>query len=100
MSRGSRGAEAPPLHHIRPRGGRECVYGTFTASSPEASGALQFVLSSWVAAATPESGAAATVLADGTHQLSVCDPGPSATIPPRTGPAADLVARQLSRLGG
>jgi hypothetical protein len=82
------------------RGGRACVYGTFTAPTPEAGQILQFALASWVAGAPPEATAAAVVLPDGTQQLSTCDPGVTTTVVPRTGVANELVARQIARLGG
>ena len=59
---------------------------------------INVVTQAWVAAAPPEANASATVLADGTVQLSTCDPGEVAAILPRPGVPAELVARQVALL--
>jgi hypothetical protein len=83
------------------RGAQQCVYGTFTAASPDSLGVLQISLIAWAELAPTQAGASATTLADGvTVQLVTCDPGtgPDATRAPDV--AAGLIARQLARLAG
>ena len=73
------------------RGAQQCVYGTFTAATPEALGVLQVSAVAWAALAPAAAGAQATTLADGvTVQLSMCDPG--------TAPNADPHSRRGHRL--
>jgi hypothetical protein len=82
------------------RGAQQCVYGTFTAASPDALGVLQISAVAWAELAPTQAGASATTLADGvTVQLVTCDPGtgPDATRTPDV--AAALIARQITRLG-
>jgi hypothetical protein len=82
------------------RGAQQCVYGTFTSTTPEALGVLQVAAVAWAALAPVQAGAQATTLADGvTVQLSTCDPGAGAapTRMPDVAPA--LVTRQIARLG-
>ena len=67
------------------RGAQQCVYGTFTATTPETLGVLQVSAVAWAGLAPAAAGAQATTLADGvTVQLSTCDPGtaPNATRSP------------------
>jgi hypothetical protein len=81
------------------RGAQQCVYGTFSAATPEALGVLQVAAVSWAGLAPVAAGAQATTLADGvTVQLSACDPGtaPNPTRSPDVGAA--LVTRQIARL--
>jgi hypothetical protein len=80
------------------RGEQACVYATFNGANPDATNALALVTQAWVAAAPPEAGASTAVLDDGTVQLVTCDPGPAPAILPRTGAAAELVARQVAAL--
>jgi hypothetical protein len=80
------------------RGEQACAYATFTGANPDATNALAIVAQAWVAAAPPEAGASTAVLDDGTVQLVSCDPGPAPAILPRTGAAAELVARQVAAL--
>ena len=81
------------------RGAQQCVYGTFTAATPDALPVLQISAVAWAELAPTQAGASATTLADGvTVQLVTCDPGtgPDAT---RTPDVADaLIARQIARL--
>jgi len=81
------------------RGAQQCVYGTFTATTPETLGVLQVAAVAWAGLAPAAAGATATTMADGvTVQLSTCDPGtaPNPTRSPDV--AAALVARQVARL--
>ncbi len=81
------------------RGAQQCVYGTFTATSPEAFLVLQVSAAAWAQLAPPQAGASATTLADGvTVQLVACDPGtgPNPTRTPDV--ASTLIARQIARL--
>ena len=81
------------------RGAQQCVYGTFTATTPETLSVLQVSAVAWAGLAPVAAGAQATTLADGvTVQLSACDPGtgPNPTRTPDV--ASALVARQIARL--
>jgi hypothetical protein len=81
------------------RGAQQCVYGTFSPTTPEMLGVLQAAAVSWVGLAPIQAGAQATTLADGvTVQISTCDPGtgPNTTRTPHL--ASALVDRQVARL--
>jgi hypothetical protein len=81
------------------RGAQQCVYGTFTAATPEVLGVLQIAAVGWAGAAPLQAGATATTLADGaTVQLSTCDPGTAAGTTRTPDVASALVARQIARL--
>ena len=83
------------------RGAQQCVYGTFTAASPDALGVLQISLIAWAELAPTQAGASATTLADGvTVQLVTCDPGTGADATRAPDVAAGLIARQIARLAG
>ena len=81
------------------RGAQQCVYGTFTATTPEVLGVLQVSAVAWASLAPTQAGAQATTLADGvTVQISTCDPGTGPN-PARTPHVASaLVDRQIARL--
>jgi hypothetical protein len=81
------------------RGAQQCVYGTFTATTPATLGVLQVSAVAWAGLAPVAAGAQATTLADGvTVQLSVCDPGTAPNATRSSDVASALVARQIARL--
>jgi hypothetical protein len=81
------------------RGAQQCVYGTFTAATPEALPVLQISALAWAELAPTQAGASATTLADGvTVQLVTCDPGTGADATRTPDVAAALIARQVARL--
>lgn len=80
------------------RGESSCVVATFTIADPALDGLLRLALGGWVNGAPLTAGASTSTLADGTHQLSVCDPGDSTVVVFRPTAAAELVERQAARL--
>ena len=74
------------------RGATDCVYATFSGSGVEQTETLRSALTTWVAAAPLEFGSSFTTLADGSLQLTSCDPGVGFAGVVRPGVVAELVA--------
>lgn len=92
------GAIAADLFIPTARASLACMVATFSPTSADAATFLGVALEGWAAAAPADALAAASALADGTQQLVSCDPGPAAEIAVRSTAAAELVARQATRL--
>ena len=74
------------------RGATACVYATFSGSGVEQTETLRSALTTWVAAAPLEFASSFTTLADGSLQLTSCDPGVGFAGAVRPGVVAELVA--------
>jgi len=74
------------------RGATDCVYATFSGSGVEQTETLRSALTTWVAAAPLEFASSFTTLADGSLQLTSCDPGVGFAGAVRPGVVAELVA--------
>ena len=74
------------------RGATDCVYATFSGSGVEQTETLRSALTTWVAAAPLEFASSFTTLADGSLQLTSCDPGVGFAGVVRAGVVAELVA--------
>jgi len=74
------------------RGAMDCVYATFSGSGVEQTETLRSALTTWVAAAPLEFASSFTTLADGSLQLTSCDPGVGFAGAVRPGVVAELVA--------
>ncbi len=80
------------------RAGTVCSYGTFSGTDVAGTERVTGVLQQWVANAPAEMTAASTVLADGTLQLSTCDPGAAVSAGARFGIASELARWRLVEL--
>lgn len=74
------------------RSGRSCTYGTFSGADAAGTARITDVLQQWVANAPVEMNASSSTHADGTMQLTSCDPGVGFESGARFG-----VARELTR---
>ncbi len=74
------------------RGATDCVYATFSGSGVEQTETLRSALNAWVAVAPREFDSSFKTLADGSLQLTSCDPGVGFVGAVRPGVVADLVA--------
>jgi hypothetical protein len=79
------------------RGANACFTATFTAVSPDREALIGLALQAWADSMPVQASATATVVGDGTHQLTACDPGADATSSLRESAPAELVARQAVR---
>lgn len=74
------------------RGTTACVHAVFSGGGVGQTDTLRAALAAWSGAAPAEFASAFTTLADGSLQLSSCDPGTGFTGSVRSGVAAELVA--------
>lgn len=80
------------------RAGTTCSYGTFSGSDVAGTERLAGVLAQWVASVPAEMTASTTALADGTLQLTSCDPGAAVSTGARFGTASELARWRLVEL--
>lgn len=98
VARTATDAVVESLFTVTDRSGTTCAHATFAGGDVEATTTLRTAIESWVAAAPPAMSAATTVLADGTLQLTSCDPGVRFENGSRLGVARELLGWRLAEL--
>ena len=73
-----------------------CVYATFSGGDVEQTATLRAALETWVATVPLEMSASFTVLADGTLQLTTCDPGSRFENGSRLGVGRELIGWRMA----